>query len=51
MVLDLAAMVDTASVLGLEAASPDAVITLVEQSLRIRPMSALLRQTLLGTEA
>jgi hypothetical protein len=33
-----ALMVDTANVLGLEAAQPDAVITLAKQMLLIRPM-------------
>jgi len=46
-----AAMVDTASVLGLEAASPVAAITLAEQLLPSRPMPGLPRQALLGTEA
>jgi hypothetical protein len=34
-------MVETASVPGLEAASPDAAITLAEQLLPIRPMPGL----------
>lgn len=46
-----AAMIDTASVRGLEAASPDEGITLDEQLLPIRPMPGLPRQALLGTEA